>query len=120
MDIDDGDDDFNTTKKKQKSLKSLKDVPEAEAARRDMHTLDEHHEHVLSASYDLSFSGSAHVVGMDLSSSQFGGPAFDNSFFSDGLDAGDDLGIGFGDDLARELGWGVSPVKSIRANDRQV
>ncbi len=85
-----------------------------------MHTLDEHHEHILSASYDLSFNGSVHGAGLDLSSSHAEGHGFDNSFFSDGLDAGDDLGIGLGDDLARELGWGISPVKSIRASDRQV
>ena len=38
---------------------------------------------------------------------------FENFFpFFDGLDLGD----GLGDDLARELGWDVSPVKSVRSN----
>jgi len=54
---------------------------------------------------------------IDPSSSQVAGPAFDG-FFSDALDNGDGFGLELGDDLARELGWAVSPVKSVRGNDR--
>lgn len=80
-----------------------------EAVRKEAHTLDEHHEHVLSASFDMSFSNN---VGQGPSSSQTDVP-FDNFFpFLDGLDVGE----GLGDDLARELGWATSPIKSVCSN----
>lgn len=56
-------------------------------------------------------------AGIDPSSSQVAGQAFDG-FFSDALDNGDGFGLELGDDLARELGWAISPVKSVRGNDR--
>jgi hypothetical protein len=90
---------------------------EPEAVRKETHTLDEHHEHILSASYDLSFNGPAHDAGLDLSSSLVGGPGFDN-FFSDGLEDGGEYGLELGEDLARELGWTISPVKSVRGSER--
>lgn len=77
-----------------------------------MHTLEEHHEHLLSASFEQSFY--ANDPGGDISSSQ-AGPVFENFFaFSDGLEVGE----GIGDELARELGWG-SPVKTPRVNKEQ-
>lgn len=75
-----------------------------------MHTLTEHHDHLLSASFDLSYHGSG-VGGLDPSSSQadinFGFNDNDDFFApSDGLDIG-----GLADELARELGWAASPLK---------
>ncbi|RXW15504.1 hypothetical protein EST38_g10349 [Candolleomyces aberdarensis] len=113
------DDDFDptqATKKKQKA-KQPKPSKAIEAARNDPHTLTEHHEHVLSATFDLSFAGdgSNHAQGHGLSSSHPEAPldlGFDDNPFalSDGLDLGGD-GFMLGDELARELGWG-SPAKS--------
>uniref|UniRef100_A0A8H7Y7W3 Rad21/Rec8-like protein N-terminal domain-containing protein n=1 Tax=Psilocybe cubensis TaxID=181762 RepID=A0A8H7Y7W3_PSICU len=110
--IDEDDDtDFDPTqsKKKSKTKSAVKSAPAVEVMRKEAHTLDEHHEHVLSASFDMSFSNNAEQVP---SSSQADVP-FDNFFpFSDGLDVGE----GLGDDLARELGWATSPIKSVRSN----
>ena len=81
-------------------------VLEDEVVRGDKYTLREHHDHLLSASYDLTFSGA------DPSSSQV-----DHSFIlqDDIFDVPDafDLG-GLGDELARELGegWGASPTRA--------
>jgi hypothetical protein len=69
------------------------------------HTPEEHHEYILSASYDLSLNGSAQVGGLGPSSLQVGGPGFDN-FFSDGLEDGG-YGMELGEDLAKELGWAI-------------
>lgn len=113
----DEDDDFDptqATKKKQKA-KQPKPSQAIEAARNDPHTLTEHHEHVLSATFDLSFvgDGSNHAQGHGPSSSHPEAPLnldFDDNPFvlSDGLDLD---GFMLGDELARELGWG-SPAKS--------
>lgn len=110
--LDDGDFDPETQNKK-RSKASTKATPGVETVRKETHTLDEHHDHLLSASYELSFSQSGLLGAEGLSSSQVEAP-FENFFpFSDGLDLGD----GLGDDLARELGWGaISPVKSVRSN----
>jgi hypothetical protein len=113
VDIDD-DDAFDPNQKKKKRSKIVsKDIAEPEAVRKETHTLEEHHEHLLSASYDLSFNGSAHDAGQDPSSSQIAGAGFDN-FFSDILEDGGAYGLDLGEDLARELGWGISPIKSVR------
>lgn len=80
-----------------------------------MHTLTEHHDHLLSTSFDLSFHGSADP-GADPSSSQAGAFGFhDDMFLGDGIDLGDDFGAGIGDDLARELGegWGVPLADNV-------
>lgn len=109
--LQDDDPDFDPTqsKKKTRPKGSQKAAPPIEAVRKEAHTLEEHHEHVLSASFDMPFSNNA---GQGPSSSQADG-AFDNFFpFSDGLD----VGQGLGDDLARELGWAISPIKSVRSN----
>lgn len=77
----------------------------AENPRADIHTLNENHDHLLSASFDVSLNGSG---ALPPTSSQFDeGFGFDDNFF-DGLD-GMDVG-GIGDELAKELGWGGSPV----------
>ncbi|KAF9526495.1 Rec8 like protein-domain-containing protein [Crepidotus variabilis] len=105
------DSDFDPTQKQKKTAKrAAPSLPEQ--VRKEAHTLEEHHEDILAASYDLSFnaSGGDPAGGLDPSSSQIGG-GFDNFFFSDGIDAGE--GLGLGDDLARELGWGFSPMKSV-------
>jgi hypothetical protein len=108
----DGDFDPDMNQNKRRSRASAKVAPGAETARKETHTLDEHHDHILSASYELSFSQPGPLGAEGPSSSQAEAP-FGNFFpFSDGLDLGD----GLGDDLARELGWGVSPVKSVRSN----
>lgn len=87
-------------------------VARAETARKETHTLDEHHDHLLSASYELSFSQPGPLGAEGPTSSQVEAP-FENFFpFFDSLDLGD----GLGDDFARELGWDVSPVKSVRSN----
>ena len=106
----DDDDDFDAeTQDKKRSKARAKVAPATETVRKETHTLDEHHDHILSASYELSFS----QPGPDGPSSSQAEVSFENFFpFSDGLDLGD----GLGDDLARELGWGVSPVKSVRSN----
>lgn len=106
------DDEFDPTgKTKGRTKPSSKVALPTEVLRKENHTLEEHHEHLLSASFDLSFNHSSHGIG-DLSSSHTAA-AFDNFFpFSDGIDLGD----GLGDDLAREIGWALSPAKSVHSN----
>ncbi|KAF5312434.1 hypothetical protein D9619_003276 [Psilocybe cf. subviscida] len=106
----DNDEDFNDKSKgKRKGRGGAPLASQTEAVRKEMHTLEEHHEHLLSASFEQSCH--AGDAGVDISSSQ-AEPLFENSFaFSDGLE----LGEGIGDELARELGWG-SPVKTPRIN----
>ena len=106
---DGGDDgDFNPKSLKRKQKAKPKPFSPPENARVHLHTLDEHHEHLLSASFDASFHGSG---SLDQSSSHLdSGFGFDDNLFS-GLD-GLDIGGGIGDELARELGegWGAPPV----------
>lgn len=97
--------------KKGKGRGKLKAVPLAENLRADLHTLNENHEHLLSASFDVSPNGSGVLPP---SSSQFDGGfgyGLDDNFF--GAPDGLDVGGGIGDELARELGegWGASPMK---------
>lgn len=111
--LEDDDGNFDPeARNKKRSKPSAKVLPGTETARKETHTLDEHHDHLLSASYELSFSHSGPPAAEGPSSSQMDAP-FENFFpFSDGLDLGD----GLGDDLARELGWSLSPVKSVQGN----
>ncbi|TRM60286.1 Rec8 like protein-domain-containing protein [Schizophyllum amplum] len=104
MDVDD--DDYDPKAGRKGKGKGAAAVPEHETVRADKHMLQEHHDHLLSASYDFSFSGP------DNTSSQA-----DNAFIlnEDIFGAPDafDLG-GLGDELARELGegWGASPTRA--------
>lgn len=105
------DDNFDPKSKKGKGRGKLKAVPLAENARADLHTLNENHEHILSASFDVSMNGSGVLP---LSSSQFdGGFGYDLTDNLFGAPDGLDVGGGIGDELARELGegWGASPIK---------
>jgi hypothetical protein len=100
----DADDDvgLKTKEVKQNAPASLR----TEVARRqEMHTLAEHHEHLLSASFDLS-NGSGGAPGP--SSSQISQDfVFDNNFLN--LPSGGLLDFeGLGDELEKELGWGPS------------
>lgn len=74
-----------------------------EDVRADNHTLQEHHDHLLSASFDLSFSASGSYDSQP--------DPLDDMLFP--LDDGIDLGGVLGDELAKELGegWGGSPFK---------
>ncbi|KAL1741877.1 Rec8 like protein-domain-containing protein [Schizophyllum fasciatum] len=104
MDVDD--EDYDPKSGRRAKAKGAAAAPEDEVLRADKHTLREHHDHLLSASYDFSFSGA------DPSSSQV-----DHAFLlqDDIFDVPDafDLG-GLGDELARELGegWGASPARA--------
>ncbi|GLB36139.1 putative N terminus of Rad21 / Rec8 like protein [Lyophyllum shimeji] len=81
---------------------------QAENGRAELHTLTEHHDHVLSTSFDLSYHGSGHGS-LEPSSSQAAGYGFDDNSFanSDGLDIGE-----LADELAQELGWATRTPKS--------
>lgn len=112
--MDSDSDEFNpNTKRGKKKVKALDShLPHAEAVRAEQHTLTEHHEHLLSASFDLSFNDNG--GGIDLSSSQAEAPfEFEDNFFapSDGLDIG-----ALADELERELGWGASPARQVCIN----
>ncbi|KAJ3909511.1 Rec8 like protein-domain-containing protein [Lentinula edodes] len=119
----DGDDEqeYNPTgsKKARKKNNVAKPPSLTEQVRADMVTLREHHDHLLSNSFDLSFQGSQRS-GLDVSSSQ-AEPAFafdDNVFL--GIDDGLGIDLGLGEDLARELGegWGASPLKNADSRNR--
>ncbi|KAL5519112.1 REC8 [Sanghuangporus vaninii] len=111
---DDDDDEFTPggTKSKAKSKgKSKTSLLSSEMGRGNLHTLDEHHEHLLSTSFDANGS---FLIGIDPSSSQmdpglrFGSFGFDDNIFGPGDNF--DMGLGdIGDELARELGegWGA-------------
>ncbi|KAF9056147.1 Rec8 like protein-domain-containing protein [Panaeolus papilionaceus] len=107
------DDDFDPKagdKPRKRASKTAKKAA-VEVVRKEVHTLQENHEHLLSASFDLSFANNS-GPGQDLepSSSHVDG-GFDFFFpLSDGFDLSE--GPGIGDDLARELGWNISPAKT--------
>ncbi len=108
--IADSDEDFDPkskSKKKDKGKISKNSI--MEIARRETHTLNEHHEHLLLDSFENSAERSSHsrLGGIDLSSSQIdGGFIFEDNFF--GLSDGLDLVGGLADELARELGWEIN------------
>lgn len=81
---------------------------------RGLHTLDEHHSHLLADSFGGSIGGSA-LSGAGPSSSQFDGGfglGFDDNVFALPEGAGD---ADIGDELARELGegWGGSALQGF-------
>ncbi|RDB28700.1 hypothetical protein Hypma_015537 [Hypsizygus marmoreus] len=107
------DDEFNPkTQGRQKGRATDQPPPHTEAARGELHTLTEHHDHLLSTSFDISFHASHGDPGPSSSQAEanFG---FDDPFFthSDGLDIG-----GLADELAKELGWAESPVKARQSD----
>jgi meiotic recombination protein REC8 len=117
----DGDSNFdeynpNAKRGKEKANTTGLHIPQAETVRAEQHTLTEHHDHLLSASFDLSYHGSGGAI--DPSSSQaeaaFG---FDDNFFapSDALDIG-----ALADELERELGWGVSPTRGVQKTSFEI
>ncbi|KAF8078636.1 Rec8 like protein-domain-containing protein [Lyophyllum atratum] len=100
------DDDFDPKDQaKNKTKPKVAPHSQAENARAELHTLTEHHDHLLSASFDLSYHGSGNGA-PEPSSSQAADYAFDDNCFapSDGLDVGE-----LADELAQELGWGSPP-----------
>ncbi|EPT04358.1 hypothetical protein FOMPIDRAFT_1058151 [Fomitopsis schrenkii] len=104
---DDDDDEFNPSAKKSKGKQKAREKPPSflsENIRANLHTLDEHHDHLLSQSFDASFSGTG--FGAPLSASQMeAGFQFSDDVF--GMQDGMDLGAGdLGDELAKELGEG--------------
>ncbi|KAK0465040.1 Rec8 like protein-domain-containing protein [Desarmillaria tabescens] len=111
-------------KGKQSKSKSKLSKPQAsppavaEDVRAELCTLKENYDHLLSASFDLSFSGNAPGFSQDPSSSQVDGGFMNDPFFSDGADLGGLLG----DELARELGegWGGTPTKAIDTGRRNI
>lgn len=106
------DEDFDPKAKPKKDKGKIPKNSTMEVARREAHTLNEHHEHLLLDSLDMPPEGSFHSGpgGIDLSSSQVdGGFVFEDNFFgpSDGLD----LVGGLADELARELGWEINETQ---------
>ncbi|PBL01128.1 hypothetical protein ARMGADRAFT_412161 [Armillaria gallica] len=89
----------------------------AEDVRAELCTLKENYDHLLSASFDLSFNGNAPGLSQD-PSSQVDGGFMNDPFFSDGADLGGLLG----DELARELGegWGGTPLKAVDTDRRNI
>ncbi|KAF5385389.1 hypothetical protein D9615_001513 [Tricholomella constricta] len=104
------DEDFDPRKSHRTRKTKTKALPpfQAENARAENHTLTEHHDHILSASFDLSFPGTGDGA-PGLTSSQAPDFGFDDNFFaaSDGLDIG-----GLADELAQELGWATPSAKA--------
>ncbi|KAH9950358.1 Rec8 like protein-domain-containing protein [Amylocystis lapponica] len=103
------DDEFNPKAKKPRQKQKVREMPSLlENPRGNKHTLEEHHVHLLSGSFDESFNDIG-FAGIVPSSSQFdGGFGFGDDVF--GLPGGMDVTGEIGDELARELGegWGGS------------
>ncbi|KAI0825105.1 Rec8 like protein-domain-containing protein [Trametes gibbosa] len=112
---DDEDFDPKAKRAKSKGKQRQKDAPSSAIVEhaRGLHTLDEHHGHLLVDSFSGSIGGSAALGGPGPSSSQFDGGfglGFDDNLF--GLPEGV-AGADIGDELARELGdgWGGSALQ---------
>jgi hypothetical protein len=105
----DVDNDFNPKAKQGKKTTRRKpwNNPQAEIVRAEMHTLTEHHEHLLTASFDLSYLGSG-GGSEPFSSKVHADFAFGDDFLNPPSDGSLDL-EGLGDELEKELGWGQSP-----------
>ncbi|OCH96110.1 hypothetical protein OBBRIDRAFT_718943 [Obba rivulosa] len=106
---DESDEEFDPKAKKTKQKGKGKERPSSvvEDPRANRYTLDEHHNLLLSGSFEAPFNATG-FGGVAPSSSQFdGGFGFDDNLFDPAaMDLGD-----IGDDLAKELGegWGGSP-----------
>ncbi|EIW64648.1 uncharacterized protein TRAVEDRAFT_42055 [Trametes versicolor FP-101664 SS1] len=116
-DDDDADFDPRFKKPKPKGKGKQKDAPSSVIMEhgRGLHTLDEHHSHLLADSFGGSIGGSA-LGGAGPSSSQFDmgfGLGFDDNVFALPEGAGD---ADIGDELARELGegWGASALQGAQ------
>ncbi|KAH9858181.1 Rec8 like protein-domain-containing protein [Lenzites betulinus] len=114
---DDEDFDPKAKRAKSKGKQKQKDAPSSALVEhgRGLHTLDEHHGHLLVDSFSGSISGSAPLGGPGPSSSQFDGGlglGFDDGLFNLPEGAG---GADIGDELARELGegWGGSALQDM-------
>ena len=85
-----------------------------ETFRTEMHTLSEHHDHLLSTSFDVSYQGNDD--GPSLSSSQgdinFGFNDIDDLF---ALPADELVMDDLADELAKELGWVETPLENTWA-----
>ncbi|KAF9453831.1 hypothetical protein P691DRAFT_771123 [Macrolepiota fuliginosa MF-IS2] len=98
-------------KKKKDRAKPAKESM-MEAARKEMHTLNEHHDHLLFGSLEKSVEGGldSRSGGIDISSSQMdGGFIFEDNFL--GPSDGFDLAGGLCDELAKELGWEINETQ---------
>ena len=97
---DETDEDFDPSGKKTKKKAKAKPLSATSAAleqaRPDAHTLQEHHAFLLSSSFqENDYEGAGFVS----SSSQMGGFGLEDNL--------GDIGAEIGDELARELGWGL-------------
>ncbi|KZT65163.1 hypothetical protein DAEQUDRAFT_769100 [Daedalea quercina L-15889] len=107
-DEEESDDEFDPSAKKAKGKQKAREKPPSllsENIRANLHTLNEHHDHLLSQSFDASFSATG--FGELVSASQMeAGFAFSDDVF--GLPGDVGFGGDIGDELARELGegWG--------------
>ncbi|KAG7099200.1 hypothetical protein E1B28_001067 [Marasmius oreades] len=116
MDVDPGDQEFDPhSQQPMQKRVGRQDTQQAEDVRAEACTLKEHHDHLLSVSFDRSFQGISD--GIDPFSSQFE-PAIqlDTNFF----ESSDGLGLdgGLADELARELGegWGGPFIEESQQN----
>jgi hypothetical protein len=108
---DQDDQDFDPTNKTSKRKKKSKPIPPSEDVRTNRHILNEDLSHLLSNSFDASFSEpNLNISGIDLSSQSAAVFGFGDDFFgAHDLDLGGDIG----DELARELGEGWGGNNSI-------
>ncbi|TFK41172.1 Rec8 like protein-domain-containing protein [Crucibulum laeve] len=110
-------DDFDpkSNKERQKNKPKIKQAPPAETVRRELHTLDEHYDYLLSGSLDTSFNGSGNLMDIDPSSSLAEPFGYNDNFFvlSDSLD----VGGGLDEDFEKEVGWVASPLNHIQPQE---
>lgn len=101
QDAAESDEEYDPKKKKGKKRARETPISQLDPGRGNLYTLDEDHNHLLSASFDASFNDSGlGILGASSSQAGFG---FEDDFLG-GMDAANDIG----DELARELGldWG--------------
>jgi meiotic recombination protein REC8, fungi type len=109
---DQDDQDFDPTNKRPKQKKKPRHIASMENLRTNLHILNEDLSHILSNSFEASFSEqNSGMLGIDLSSQSVGAFAFEDDIFGALQDL--DLGGDIGDELARELGEGWGGNNSI-------